>query len=45
MDLVERCEHRLDVALTPGRRPVPLAEILEEEDRQLTVVVPAEEGR
>ena len=45
MDLVERSEDRVDVAFTPGRRPVRLAEVLEEEDRQLAVVVPAEERR
>ena len=45
MQLVERLADELDVAGAPGRRPVRVAQVFEHEERELTVVVPAEQAR
>jgi hypothetical protein len=43
-DVLERLEHRVDVAVAPRRRPARVAEVFEHEQRPLAVV-PADELR
>ncbi len=45
MELLERGEHRLDVAGPPRRWPVRLAQVLDDENRALAVVLPREHAR